>query len=354
MPVVALLVFDGVPAHHVTAPALVFGSAPRISYRGSPYDLRICSPSGVTTGAPGPFRISVEQGLDGLADAETVIVAGYEGFRDEAPAAVLDAVRAAAGRGSRVGAIGTGVFLLAAAGLLAGRRATTCWHHAAELARRYPRIAVIPEESFVADGPLLTSAGVLGGKELCLHVVEEDHGEQAAVEADRHLFLMLPDPAEVLRADGPPQQTPHDDPVPSAPDREVEAVTRWMEANLQRPLTLAAIAAHAGISVRSLNRRFRASTGLSPLQCLLRARVRRAQWLLERTDLPVGQVAAQTGLGTPANLRHHFQRLNGTTPGTYRAAYRSLAGTFAAAIRPEHADAPVPDEHSERQAAPDA
>ncbi|WP_217146970.1 helix-turn-helix domain-containing protein, partial [Streptomyces sp. AC627_RSS907] len=124
---------------------------------------------------------------------------------------------------------------------------------------------------------------------------------------------------------------------------EVEAVARWMAARLDRPLTLAEIADHAGMSVRSLNRRFRADTGLSPLQCLLRARVRRAQWLLERTDLPVGQIATQTGLGTPANLRHHFQRHNGTTPGTYRAAYRSLAGMFAAAVGTE-TDGADPDE----------
>ncbi|QKW49968.1 GlxA family transcriptional regulator [Streptomyces buecherae] len=399
MPVVALLLLDGVPAHQVTAAGIVFGSASPLAYRHAPYDLRLCSasdgpegvPADVATGGPGSVRIAVDRGLDGLADAETVIVTGYAGFRAEPSAAVVEAVRAAAARGSRVGAIGTGVLLLAATGLLTGRRATTLSQHAAELARRHPRVTVAPEESLVADGPFLTSAGVFGGKELYVHVVARDHGEEAGVEADRHLFLALPAPTEPPRAAGPRATT---GPPPttgprgrSAPDGvgrgtrgaeeaygadaeaqggqeaqgdqgaegshgardaqhaqgdqgsegagEVEAVARWMATRLDRPLTLAEIANHAGMSVRSLNRRFRADTGLSPLQCLLRARIRRAQWLLERTDLPVGQIAAQTGLGTPANLRHHFQRHNGTTPGTYRAAYRSLAGMFAAAVGTE-------------------
>ncbi|WEV27748.1 helix-turn-helix domain-containing protein [Streptomyces sp. 71268] len=361
MPVVALLLLDGVPAHQVTAAGIVFGSASPVAYRHAPYDLRLCSasedpngaPADVATEGPGSVRIAVDRGLDGLADAETVIVTGHAGFRAEPSASVVEALRAVADRGGHVGAIGTGVFLLAATGLLAGRRATTLWRHAPELARRHPEITVIPEESFVADGPFLTSAGVFGGKELCLHVIEQDHGEEAAVEADRHLFLALPDPAEARggrmieetgetgeplggkgahgteRAQGA-QGTQGGDGA-----GEVEAVARWMAHRLDRPLILAEIADQAGMSVRSLTRRFRAETGLSPLQCLLRARVRRAQWLLERTDLPVGQIATQTGLGTPANLRHHFQRHNGTTPGTYRAAYRSLAGMFAAAVGTE-------------------
>ncbi|MBC3992831.1 DJ-1/PfpI family protein, partial [Streptomyces sp. AC563] len=208
MPVVALLLLDGVPAHQVTAAGIVFGSASPLAYRHAPYDLRLCSasdspdgaPAGVATEGPGSVRIAVDRGLDGLADAETVIVTGHAGFRAEPSAAVVEAVRAAADRGGHVGAIGTGVFLLAATGLLDGRRATTPWRHAAELARRHPRVTVTPEESFVADGPFLTSAGVFGGKELCLHVIGLDHGEEAAVEADRHLFLALPHPADPPRA----------------------------------------------------------------------------------------------------------------------------------------------------------
>ncbi|MFE6777447.1 helix-turn-helix domain-containing protein [Streptomyces sp. NPDC057702] len=459
MPVVAVLVLDGVPASQVTAASLVLGHASRTLPRRLRYDLRLCSatsaPRAVTTGGPGPVRIAVDRGLDGLAEAGTVIVAGYPDVHAAPSAEVVEAVRAAADRGARIGAIGTGVFLLAAAGPLAGRRATTCWQHASELARRHPHVTVVPEESLVVDGPVVTSAGVLGGKELYLHVVARDHGEEAGTEADRQLFLALPLPTDTPGADGPPspggegrpdeegrhrarpgeateggpgagasprtrdgasggprgdagpdrgagsgggaggeagpgpgagsggEAGPGPDNGPSGadgarPDPDsgpnggegpvtgadpgaeeslgadggtihgagaVEATLAWMEANLQRPLTLAEIADHAGTSVRGLNRHVHARVGLSPLQYLLRARVRRAQWLLERTDLPVGRIATQTGLGTPANLRHHFRHHNGTTPGTYRAAYRSLAGMFAAASRPDDPEPELPTEN---------
>jgi transcriptional regulator GlxA family with amidase domain len=328
MPVVALLALDGVPAHQLTTPALIFGAASRSFYRRPPYELRICAQGEVTTASPGPFGITQDRGLDGLEDAAAVIVTGYGGAPGPPSAAVLDAVRAAAARGSRLAAIGTGTFVLAASGLLDGRRATTDASHAAELARRHPRVAVGVGagalELVVADGPFLTSAGVLGGKDLCLRMVEEDHGEMAGREADRQLFLRLPDPSEALRAEGPGGGLAR-----AEGDQGLAPTRAWMEARLDRPLTLGEIAAHAGISVRSLNRRFRADTGLTPLQFLLRARLQRAQWLLEHSDTPVDHIAARTGLGTPANLRHHFQRLNGTTPSAYRAAFRALVGVFA-------------------------
>ncbi|GAA2239642.1 helix-turn-helix domain-containing protein [Streptomyces amakusaensis] len=314
MTVVALLVLDGVPGPQLTTPGLLLGAVPRRTGHGTdPYELRVCAGPGFrATAGPGPFGLAARWGLDGLDGAETVIVGGYGGFRDAPPAAVLDALRAAAGRGRRIGAVGTGTFALAAAGLLDGRRATTDWRHTGELAVRHPRVEVAAEEAaVVADGPFLTSAGVLGGKDLWIRLIEEDHGEPVAREADRRLFLRLPEAGEL-------------------PGREggLAPTVRWLEAGLHRPLTLAEIAAHTGTSVRTLNRRFRAETGLSPLQYLLRLRVERAQQLLERGDLPIEHIAARTGLGTPANLRHHFQRLNGTTPGVYRAAFRSMVAMF--------------------------
>ncbi|MFE0424079.1 GlxA family transcriptional regulator [Streptomyces sp. NPDC058953] len=225
---------------------------------------------------------------------------------------------AAADRGCRVGAVGTGTFALAAAGLLEGRRATTDPRHTRELAVRHPGVVVGPGEEVVADGPFLMSAGVLGGKDLWLRLIEEMHGEAVAREADRRLFLRLPER-------GGPQAVAVPD--PGGAD-VIGPVIRWLERELRRPLTLADIAAHAETSVRTLSRRFRSGTGLSPLQYLLRLRVERAQQLLERGDLPVERVAVLTGLGTPANLRHQFQRLNGTTPGAYRAAFRSIVTMF--------------------------
>ncbi|MGV9314049.1 GlxA family transcriptional regulator [Streptomyces sp. NPDC003691] len=334
MDVLALLLLDGVPGHQLTTPGLLFGAVSGAVGHRAGYEVRLCSAAGaVTTAGPGPFRVAVPLGLDGLDGAGTVIVPGYAGFGAEPPAAVVDAVRAAAARGCRIGGVGTGTFLLAAAGLLDGRRATTDRRYTGPLARRYPRITTDPGEAPVVDGPCVTSAGVLGGKDLALHFVREDHGEAVAQEVDRRLFLRLPEPPETAAPGA----------VPPAPGPAADAaadlgpVLSWLEEELHRPLTLADIAARADTSVRTLTRRFRVGTGLSPLQYLLRARLRRAQWLLERGDAPVEQIAAQTGLGTPANLRHHFQRVNGTTPGVYRASFRSLVGMFT----PDH-DRPAP------------
>ncbi|WJV49049.1 GlxA family transcriptional regulator [Streptomyces flavofungini] len=351
MTVVALLALDGVPAPQLSTPALLFGAASRTFYRRPPYELRVCAVrDAVTTAPPGPVRVTPERGLDGLEDAGTVLVTGYGDCPAPPPPAVVEALRAAADRGTRVATIGTGTFALAATGLLDGRRATTAWSHAPELARRHPRIKVDLTDWPVADGQFLTSAGVLGGKDVCVCIIEEDHGEEAAREADRQLFLMLPNPSEALRADTPTQPRTETHPTPRTeahptpraeepppPDATTTALaptTTWLEANLHRPLTLADIAAHAHTSVRSLNRSFRVHTGLTPLQYLLRARVRHAQWLLEHTDTPVEQIPTRTGLGTPANLRHHFQRLNGTTPTAYRTAFRTLVDLFTPAPEP--------------------
>lgn len=347
MTVVALLALDGVPAPQLSTPALLFGAASRTFYRHPPYELRVCAArETITTAPPGPLLVTPERGLDGLADAGTVLVTGYGDGPDPPPPAVLEALHAAADRGARIATIGTGTFALAATGLLDGRRATTAWSHAPELARRHPRIEVDLTDWPVADGQFLTSAGVLGGKDVCVRMIEEDHGKEAALEADRQLFLMLPNPSDALRAaprtpHGPTTEPPPQNPPPPAaspPPCEpspLAATTTWLEANLHRPLTLTDIAAHARTSVRSLNRSFRVHTGLTPLQYLLRARVRHAQWLLEHTDTPVENIPARTGLGTPANLRHHFQRLNGTTPTAYRTAFRTLVALFAPADEPD-------------------
>lgn len=351
MPTIALLALDGVPAPQLSTPALMFGAASRTFYRRPPYELRVCAArDAITTAPPGPFRVTPERGLDGLADAGTVLVTGYGACPDPPPADVLTALRAAADRGARIATIGTGAFALAATGLLDGRRATTAWSHAPELARRHPRIEVELTDWPVTDGQFLTSSGVLGGKDVCVRIIEEDHGKEAAQEADRQLFLMLPNPSEALRADAPtgaradtlaaaradtPTSARADEPPAPDTTTPLTPTTTWLESNLHRPLTLADIAAHAHTSVRSLNRSFRVHTGLTPLQYLLRARVRHAQWLLEHTDTPVEHIPARTGLGTPANLRHHFQRLNGTTPVAYRTAFRTLVGLFAPADEPK-------------------
>ncbi|WP_409060262.1 GlxA family transcriptional regulator [Streptomyces sp. SYP-A7185] len=314
MSVIAVLALDGAPGHQLTTPGLVFGTACR-EHPEAEYEVRLCAAPGLrATGAPAPaLRIGAPHGLDGLADADVVLVPGRAGHRDAPPPGVLAALRAAADRGCRVAAVGTGTFTLAAAGLLDGRRATTGWRHVEELAELHPRIDVDPLGAVVEDGPFLTAAGIYGGLDVCLHVLGRDHGRRVAGETSRELLTPLHADADSVREEI---------------DREVaesagiEPTLRWMEAELHLPLTLPDIATHARTSISSLTRRFRAHTGLSPLQYLLRARLQEAQRLLRTTDIPVERVAALAGFTSPAALRHHFRALTGTTPSACRRAHR--------------------------------
>lgn len=321
MSLIAVLVLDGVPGHQLTTPGLAFTAAAR-HHPWVDYDLRVCAAPGFeSTGGPAPFRIETPWGLDGLEDADTVLLPGCAGFRDESAPAVADALRAAAARGCRIGAVGTGTFVLAATGLLDGRRVATSRRHTEELARLHPRVEVDPDGAVVSHGPFHSAAGVLGGLDLCLHLIALDHGESVAIETERQAFLQLNTPAGDPTGDIAATAL-----APS--DGSLDEVLMWMEADLQHPLTLAEIADRTGLGIRTLTRRFRTETGLSPLQYLLRARIQLAQRLLERTDDPIERIAARTGLGTPANLRHHFHRCTGTTPGIYRTAFRSLVASL--------------------------
>ncbi|WP_157166237.1 GlxA family transcriptional regulator [Streptomyces typhae] len=343
MSVIAVLALDGVPGHQLTAPGLAFATAAR-HHHPVAYEVRVCAGLGFRgTGGPAPFGIDTPWGLEGLDDADTVLLPGHEGFRAAPPPGVVDALLAAAARGARIGAVGTGTFTLAATGLLDGRRAATSRRHTRELARLHPRVDVDPEGAAVADAPFHSAAGVLGGVDLCLHLITLDHGESVAIETERQLFLHLH--AEPEDTGGtPPRDGSRSDRGAAAeaaynavtpPGSGLEPVTRWMEDNLHRPLTLDDIAGRARLGIRSLTRRFRAETGLTPLQYLLRTRIQRAQRLLERTDDPVERIAARSGLGTPANLRHHFQRATGTSPTTYRTAFRALVSGLTWPERPE-------------------
>jgi len=231
--------------------------------------------------------------------------------RDE----VLDALRRAAGNGTRIASICVGAFILAATGLLDGHRATTHWAATALLAARYPTIDVDPDVLYVDNGQLLTSAGAAAGLDLCLHMIRRDHGSAVAADAARTCVMPLE------RAGGQAQFIAHEPPPPDA--ATLEPVLRWMQANLGRDLTLEDIAAQATMSTRTLGRRFREQTGTTPLQWLHRARIRHAQYLLETTAHPVDRIATQVGFGSPTAFRDRFKRLTGTSPHAYRRAFQS-------------------------------
>jgi transcriptional regulator GlxA family with amidase domain len=225
-------------------------------------------------------------------------------------------VRAAAA-GCRIASICTGAFVLAEAGLLDGRRATTHWRAAGELARRYPAVDVDPDVLFVDEGPVLTSAGAAAGLDLCLHMIRGDHGAAVAADAARDAVMPLE------RAGGQSQFIARE--PPAAGGSSLAPVLAWIEQHLDEDLEVDDIARVAMMSTRTLSRQFRRQTGTTPLQWLLRARVRSAQELLETTDQPVDRVARRAGFASSATFRERFRRVVGVTPQRYRETFRAHA-----------------------------
>jgi transcriptional regulator GlxA family with amidase domain len=226
---------------------------------------------------------------------------------------VLDALLGAAARGARIASVCVGAFALAAAGLLDGRRATTHWEFADELATRFPSIHVMPEVLYVDEGQILTSAGITAGVDLCLYLVRNDYGAVAATEVSRRMV------AAVHRHGGQAQFMER--PIPeSGPG--LAATRAWAIQEMDRPLTVAELADHAGYATRTFARRFTAEVGVPPLRWLTAARLHEARRLLEATELPVEEIARRCGLGTAANLRLHLARAASTTPSAYRSAFR--------------------------------
>ncbi|MGW5265750.1 GlxA family transcriptional regulator [Microbispora sp. NPDC004025] len=306
---VAVLVLEGAKPLDVGIPAQVFSSRPSM-----PYEVRVCGAApGMVTGGDG-LSYHVAEGLDAFEQADTVFIPGYrEPATTEPPAAVVAALMAAHERGTRLAAISTGAFALAATGLLDGKRATTHWHYTKALADKHPLVRVDENVLFVDEGNVLTSAGAASGIDLCLHLVRRDHGVGLSNHVARRLV------AAPYRSGGQAQYVPRSVPEPLG---DLFAGTReWALAHLSERLTLDILARHARVSARTFSRRFVEDTGYTPMQWVLRARVDLARELLERTDLGVEQIADRVGLGTGANLRLHFQRILGTSPTEYRHTF---------------------------------
>lgn len=304
--VVALVVGE-VVAFDLSIPAQVFGRERRL------YEWAVCAPVAGVVPAETGFDVVVPHGLEALSEADTVIVPGIGDSAWPLSPEPLAALRAAAERGARIASICTGAFVLAAAGLLDGRRATTHWRYSDRLAREFPAVTVDPDVLYVDDGDILTSAGVAAGVDLCLHMVRSDHGAEAANAITRRMVV-------AAHRDGGQAQFV-ERPLPATAGNGLGATRAWMEERLAVPLTVDAMARHAGYSPRSFARRFRAETGTTPLQWLIGLRVAEARRLLERTDLPVEDVAGRAGFGTAVALRQHFARALGTSPTAYRRAF---------------------------------
>lgn len=291
----------------------VFSRAPELCSRPGLYDYVSCAVEPVVASSDG-FSLTLDRGLDEVACADTVIVPGYAGFEEQPPAAAMSALVAAAERGARVMSICVGAFALAHAGLLDGRRATTHWIAAGRLAEAFPRIAVVSDVLYVDEGEILTSAGIAAGLDLCLHVVRCDHGAEVAAELARFMVVAP------HREGGQAQFIPR--PVADLPDTGLAATRVWALENLDCPLGVAELAAHACCSERTLARRFHAETGVSPKRWVSRMRLERARELLESTPLPVEDVASRVGFPSAAALRARFSEELHTTPTGYRRAFR--------------------------------
>ncbi|MEV0203320.1 helix-turn-helix domain-containing protein [Nonomuraea sp. NPDC050691] len=282
------------------------------------HDFAVCGlrPGPVATTAG--FAIQVDHALDRLETADLITIPAWPDAERPVPAPVAEALRAAVARGARVLSICTGAFPLAAAGLLDGRRAATHWQFADRLAERYPRVRVDREVLYVEDGPILTSAGAAAGIDACLHVVRREYGAATANALARRMVV----PAH--RSGGQAQFI--ELPVPAAGDGYgLSGLIDWMQAHLDRPLTVETLAARAAMSPRTFARRFKAATGTTPLRWLLDRRLQHAEELLERTDLPVEAVAVRAGFGSADALRHHFTARRGIGPATHRRTFRRPA-----------------------------
>ncbi|NYE95133.1 transcriptional regulator GlxA family with amidase domain [Psychromicrobium silvestre] len=310
MHTVAVLALDDVIAFDLATPVEVFGRA-RLPDGRPAYQVIVAGPSPLVKA--GPMSIAVPQGLEALATADTIIVPGLHDPEAALPAQVSAALHDAYRAGTRIASICVGALTLAATGLLDGKKATTHWRAAAALAQLHPSIDVDPAVLYVDNGQLLTSAGAAAGIDMCLHLIRLDFGSAVAMDAARAAVMPL------AREGGQAQYINHrtlgSDQATLAPTLE------WIERNSHRPLTLEEIAAQAKLSTRTLNRRFRDQTQLTPLQWLAQARIRQAQSLLETTRHPVERIAHQTGFGSAANFRAKFRSAVGTTPLAYRNAF---------------------------------
>jgi transcriptional regulator GlxA family with amidase domain len=316
---VAVLALDQVVAYDLGTPSQIFHAAWDEQDRRL-YEVQVCSPDGRAVRSNAGFTVTPDHGLELLAEAETVVVAGvYHGARVLADGTVegpvSDALRSAAASGARVMSICTGAFVLAAAGLLEGRRATTHWAHAENFRRLFPGVELDPDVLFVDEGRVLTSAGVGAGVDLCLQVVRDDHGGEVANMAARRCVV------PPWRPGGQSQYIVR--PVPDVTDSSTAATRAWMLEHLHEPLDLRTLSERARMSVRTFTRRFREETGLSPGRWITQQRVERARHLLETTDLGIDRVARDAGFGTGAALRQQMSATLGVAPSAYRNTFRS-------------------------------
>lgn len=314
---IAVVAFPGISPFHLAVPGLIF--AERAALGLPRFDLRVCAerPGTLATGVG--YDIVVTHDLSACRDAGTIILPSWPGDLPAASPALCAALNAAAAGGARLVGLCLGAFVLAEAGLLDGRRATTHWRWLPEFAARHPAVRTENGSLYVTDGAFTTSAGTVAAIDCCLHLLRQELGATVTARLARQLVT-------------PPYRQGNqaqyiDTPLPvAARDARLAALIDWMRGNLAEPMSLDGLAERARMSRRTFTRRFQASLGTSPLQWLLHQRLQRAQHLLETTPLSLERIAAAAGLGSALSLRQHFARQFDTTPSAYRREFSADSG----------------------------
>jgi AraC family transcriptional activator FtrA len=316
---VAVLAYDGMTAFEMGIAAEIFGLS-ELSDLFWPgvdrpwYDLRLCTETHDKVRIVGGATLSTPHGLSELAAAHTVIIPSVADIRAPVSPRLIDAVREAADRGARVVSFCSGAFVLAAAGLLEGKRATTHWRYTAMLQERYPAIDVDPRPLYVDEGAVLTSAGCSAGVDLSLHLVRLDYGPQIANVVARSLV------AAPHRSGGQAQYI--ESPMPDhGDDTTITDSMNWALAHIDLPISLDELADRAMMSRRSYLRQFTKATGTTPIKWLTAQRIDTSLELLETSDLPVERIAGMVGFGSVVTFRHHFTRIMNTSPSEYRSTF---------------------------------
>ncbi|MBB3223927.1 transcriptional regulator FtrA [Pseudoduganella umbonata] len=276
------------------------------------YDFQVCAVERGPIRAAGGITVQARYAPGLLKKADTIVIPGWRDADEAPPPALVAALRAAHARGARLCSICSGVFVLAAAGVLDGQRATTHWRYAARLAQRHPAIVVEPDALYIDNGQVITSAGSAAGLDMLLHLVRRDYGARVGNMVAQRLVVAP------HREGGQAQFLPR--PMPADEAGRLAKLMDWLRRHPGQAHTVASMADRAAMSARTLQRQFRDTTGMGPVEWLTRERVALAKELLE-SPLPLTQVAERAGFGSEETLRHHFRRLAATTPGAYRKAF---------------------------------
>ena len=308
---VAVLVHEPISTFEFGCVADVFGNR-RAEPMTDWYDFAVCAAVPGPIVSTGGIPIYVEHGLNVISRADTIIIPSWDAEEDP-PAEMLEALKQAYDRGTRILSICSGAFALAAAGILDGRRATTHWVHAGELSRRYPNVTVEPDVLYIDEGQIVTGAGCAAGLDMMLHVIRCDHGAKVCNFIARRMVI------PPHREGGQAQFALR--PVPKIPNSRFAQVLDWMRAHANEELSTEQLALEAAMSPRSFFRRFREATGMAPYDWIVHERIAIAKELLEEGRLSIEQIAGEAGFRAAETMRHHFRRIVGRSPAEYRRMF---------------------------------